>query len=65
MTRLRLTAAGWLRLTTAGLPESARPCCQGKREALYRDMWERAMDDMAEQLVFRSGDLRLLGGRVG
>ncbi|KAK9845755.1 hypothetical protein WJX81_001541 [Elliptochloris bilobata] len=37
----------------------------GKREPLYRDMWVRAMDDMAEQLVFRSGDLRFLGRRSG
>ena len=38
---------------------------QGKREPLYRDMWVRAMDDMAAQLVFRSGGQRFLGGRFG
>ena len=38
---------------------------QGKREPLYRDMWVRAMDDMAARLVFRSGGQRFLGGRFG
>ena len=28
-------------------------------------MWVRAMDDMAAQLVFRSGGQRFLGGRFG
>ena len=37
-------------------------CCQGKREPLYRNIWVRAMDDMAAKLVFRAGDLRFLGG---